>query len=343
MAHSPWQPDPEKVAARLEAVREALRKAREAGSPAYVLERYGEEIRRIERLLVEPQPEPRCLDDLSNRAIIHALTKGVDSQIAPSGAKRTLLSDLTGLPVSLPNVPSGLPEDETKRLEAAASVEMFSEWAETLAGRWKLHEPRHEKALACVADRWECSPAEAKLRLAWVGLLVAMASAGDPWSGRIGSGKGSGKVDAVPKEAGVIGQLKWLSQEALGCAMRALEDEDERVSRPEREVAWPSDPETGEALDRPSQVLVTRGEQVVYEPCHHAEEAIVAADSARERLADIYEAARGKEPEKLEALLLYLRSGCDFTEARRRAAEDLGVNENAIDLTLSRLRKRLGP
>jgi hypothetical protein len=72
-----------------------------------------------------------------------------------------------------------------------------------------------------------------------------------------------------------------------------------------------------------------------------AEDALVAEETARERVAAIYEAARGKEAQKLDALLRHLRAGHDPTEARRLAAEDLGVQVNAIDLTLSRLRKRL--
>jgi hypothetical protein len=198
---------------------------------------------------------------------------------------------------------------------------VFSEWAETLADRWKLHSPHLQAALDHVAGQWGCTPDAAKLRLARLGLLEAMASRADTWSGRIGSGAGSGKVEAVPEEAGFIGQLKWLAQESLAYAKQALEDEDELVYRP-----------GGEA---------DLGELSMVDPNPSPEDAIVAEESSRERLADVYEAAHGRESEKLDALRHHLGSGCDFTEARRLAAEDLGIQENAIDLTLSRLRKRL--
>jgi hypothetical protein len=179
MERDPWQPDPEEMAARLEGFRGALRRAQEAGAPAYLLERYMREIGRIERWLAEPQPEPEprpALDDLSRRALIHAFTKGLNSQPAPSGAMEVGLEELADLPLYIPNVPSGLPPDEEERLEAATWAETFSEWTEILAGRWRLHGAL-PAALARVANRCDCSHAEVKLRLARLGLLEAMASA----------------------------------------------------------------------------------------------------------------------------------------------------------------------
>ena len=343
LARDPWQPDLKMVAAHLVAVRRALRQARAAGAPAYVLEGYRAEVQRCERLLANPPTaRPRRLDELSRRAIIHAFTKGAKGSRATSGARVVGLEVFTGLPLYVPNVPSGLPPEEAECLEAAIWVRQFSEWAQILAGRWKLHEPRHQAALSRVAEAWECSRDEAKLRLSQLGLLEAMASAGDPWRGRVGSGKASGMVEVVPKEAGVIGQLKWLAQEALECAKRALQENDTRVHRPRPEVGWPRDQETGKPRDWPALVTRTRGKYVVPEPAPTVEQAMVNEAAVRERLAEVHEVARGKESEKLDALRRHLRAGCDLTVARRRAARDLGVNENAIDLTLSRLRKRCG-
>jgi hypothetical protein len=331
MERNPWQPDPEKVAARLEGVKAALEYAQQVGAPPEVLDRYREEIQDIERWLAEPQPEPQPLDDLTRQTLIHAFSKGM-SDGTPGGIWRIGLADITGLPLSVPNVPAGLPPDEAERWEAQAWIEQFSQWAEILAARWKLHDPRHGEVLARIAARRGSSREATKLRLVWIGMLEALELAGESWSGRVGSGTGSAKVETVPQEAGSIGQLKWFAQEALRRASLALlQDEDERVHRPAGEADLPSGAEERmeDLTPNPEAALVA------------AEDALVAEETTRERVAAIYEAARGKEAQKLDALLRHLRAGHDPTEARRLAAEDLGVQVNAIDLTLSRLRKRL--
>jgi hypothetical protein len=267
------------------------------------------------------------LDPLSAQALVYALAQGVDeSQRAPGGgARRTSLAELTGLPYYVPNVPVGLPAEESERLEAEVQAAMFDEWARILADRWKLQHGGNSQrwdALTRVAKRWRCSRDEAKLRLIRIGLLEAAASAGEPWSGRIGSGQGSGNVDAVPADAGVIGSLRWVAQETIARAKLALDDEDDQVARPSGEADWPS----GELKD----------------PTPGPEAAIEAEESAREQMADLFEAARPSERQKLDAVLRHLRDGEEnLVEAKRRAAEDLGVSPNAINVAFSRLGSRL--
>lgn len=348
MTKNPWAPDPDKVAERLEQVRKALETARKTGAPDHVLDNYRDEIEHCERLLAEPQEEPSAMDPLTVRTLIHYFSQRTDSASggSPKGARTASLQEITGLPLLVSSLPAGLPREEEEQLEASIWTELFEHWCEILVARWKLHESGERAAARRVASAWSCPLDEAKARLVRSGLLDAMACARDDWSGRVGSGQGSSKVEAVPAHAGPIGGLKWLAQMALSCARERLRDTDPVVRHSDSEVELPRDPDSGQPFELRSPEWRRKGDQFDLVPVDQSSrgssplDPILAEEAAREKLDSVYAVAVGKESEKLDALRYHLHQGKDFTEARSLAARDLGVKENAIDLTISRLRKR---
>lgn len=324
-------PDPEKLAAHLKGVRAALDRAREAEAPETRIRAYEGEIGRIEQLLGELRRgdlsrwETRSADDLTKRALRWSLPDP-----DPDGPAQQ--HPTPGLPLLIPNVPRGLTPEETERHETRAWMGIYRYWADFLAGRLKLHAPEEREAMKRLIRQYGLPRKRLKQMLAGLGLQDAMNAADEPTRIRVGSGEGSGYVrdesgavaEAPPTSYRLIGGLVWLAQEALARAKRLLlELGDVAPEDPTEEVAR-SHAETSEALDRAPDAL----------------DALVAEEATQERLADLYAATRGRENEKLDALLAHLEDGCTMPEARKRAAKDLGVSPKAIDMTLSRLRRR---
>ena len=115
------------------------------------------------------------------------------------------------------------------------------------------------------------------------------------------------------------------------------------LHRSDREVAWPTNPDTGGLQDLPC-IDPDTGDPTILAP-NPVEilESAEAASHAAEALDAIMAASRPKTIQKLDAVQHHLRAGCDLVEAKKRAAEDLGVKVDAINRAFSRAAKRHRP
>ena len=71
-------------------------------------------------------------------------------------------------------------------------------------------------------------------------------------------------------------------------------------------------------------------------------DALVAAEGHVERLREVYDLATPKQRQILDVLDELLASGLEIPDAKRLAADGLGIQVGAIDTAMSRLRTRVG-
>ncbi len=70
-------------------------------------------------------------------------------------------------------------------------------------------------------------------------------------------------------------------------------------------------------------------------------DALVATEEVVERLEEVYGVATPKQRQILDVLRNLLVRGLHIADAKRRAANELGIQVGAIDTTMSRLRTRV--
>lgn len=247
------QPTPDEV---FKAMQAALRRAKRRHAPPDVIARYEREVQRVKDWRAAGAPLPPLyvthFDPLTEQTWVYARAQDT----APPNTDPT-----TPATVSM-EWPGGI---VLHQLVERLVRELIPP---TGAARAELERALnglvHEPPAGVDAARWGYE--HAKLWVTLAGLHDALVDAHKEWTGRIGSGKGSGKVTGVPA-AGVIGYAKWLQQEAPQYARRWLLERAE-VSRPKEEVDWPT-LETGAFADVPDEGALETIERAVfgdYEP-----------------------------------------------------------------------------
>lgn len=237
-----------------------------------------------------------------------------------------------------PGLPLLVPASDDPR----AWIMVLERWADALVGPggWKPKRAHKEdpyderKALRRVAEAWRIAPARAKWYLALIGLLSALTAADERWTGRVGRREASIWIrDVVPAEAGVMGGLVWLAQEAL---RRAREE----LRAVYQDIEGRGDAKSADALDR------ERGPDPAELPAparHEPEDALDAAEAAREKVADLIEQQRRQETrETLRDLVEHMRGQeCGIDEAIDAVGASSGRGPDSIRRTLRRLARRL--
>lgn len=269
------------------------------------------------------------VDDREVPAVCHCLKAMNDEdgafldQIRTKAEASAECEDIPGLPYFVPIIPTGLPAEDAERALARAWAEILIFWAETLGARWKIRGEEENELLRRLARESQCNRETMKFQLSFVGLLDALSSLDEPWRGRVGSGKGSRKLEAVPREAGVLGQMTWLAQESLARAKLALNGYgDPATVRPDEET---------DSLD------------VSYIDARQRPGVTDVADLARRgpSLAETIDAATPRQAEIVEAVSGHLLGDCeDILAAKKCAARDFGISLEAIDMSLLRLARR---
>jgi hypothetical protein len=204
--------------------------------------------------------------------------------------------------------------------------------ARGLARRWRFFHPELRQALMERADSSKRTPAEEKVELIQIGLLLALQAMKKPQMVRIGKkwivDEEGRKTLVAPHHLRADLAVSWFSDKAIAEATSILVDERGLRKHPEEPDTIPFEESIHLTTVIGPDSLATM---------------VDTADAATKELRALLESVTPRQREILEALHFSLGSGATFPEAKAEAADALTIGVDAIEMALSRIRHRTRP